>query len=157
MEDQIPSSKVRTIQVTDLVYYYLTKNKTRILTLSDGPVHTWLLNTISVEKATCYISASRKVVFYPNILPIETDGEIHWTRRRELLNELETFLFNEIVENQLRAELHVAMAASKELIKGYEAFCTEHGLTEDVLPFERVMRTYTNKRPDEWRRYHKSH
>ena len=148
---------MRTIQVTELVYSFLTKNKTRMLTLSDGPLDTWLKNTLSVEKATCYISAKRKVVFYPVILPVnETGLEIHWTRRRELLNEQETFLFNEIVEVQLRSELHVAMSASKELIKGYEAFCAEHGLTEDVLPFERVMRTYTNKRPDKWRRYQKS-
>ncbi|WP_028521998.1 hypothetical protein [Runella limosa] len=146
---------MRTIQVTDLVYSYLTKSQTRILTLSEGPVHTWLKKTLTVEKATCYISASRKVVFYPNILPIVTEVDVHWTRRRELLNELETFLFNEIAEAQLRIEVHARMADAKELIKGYEAFCTEHGLTEDVLPFERVMRTYTNKRPEEWRRYKK--
>jgi hypothetical protein len=147
---------MKTIQVNELVYGYLTKNKTRVLTLSEGPVHAWLKNTLTVEKATCFISASRKIVFYPVILPIETDVEIHWTRRRDLLNELETFLFNEIVEVQLRGELHEVMSKSKELIKGYAIFCDEYGLTEDVLPFERVMRTYTNKRPESWRRYNKS-
>ena len=112
--------------------------------------------TVTVEKATCFIAANRKIVFYPVLLPVELlDVQVHWTRRKALLNEMETFVFNELIEVAIREELHINMSASKELLHGYNDFCRKYNIGEDILPFERVMRTYTNNRPENWRRYSK--
>jgi hypothetical protein len=149
---------MQTVSVTELVYSFLTQGgKLKTLDLRESAtVHGWLKNTLQVEKATCYIAANRKLVFYPVLLGVDTTGvAVHWTRRSELLNEMETFLMNEIAEVELRTKLHEEMSKGRELIHGYNAFCERHGLTEDLLPFERVMRTYTNNRPKEWRRYKK--
>jgi hypothetical protein len=148
---------MKSISVTELNYQYLAGLcEGKVLDVGiNNPVTEWLRLTLSVEKSTCYIAASRKLVFYPVLMGVEA-LEVHWTRRRELLNEMETFVFNEIVEVAMREELHTEMSTAKELLWGYTAFCARYGLSEDMLPFERVMRTYTNHRPEGWRRYTKT-
>jgi hypothetical protein len=148
---------MRSISVTELNFQYLAGIcQGNVVKVDEAnPVTDWLRLTLAVEKSTCYIAASRKMVFYPVLMGVDA-SDVHWTRRRELLNEMETFVFNEIVEVALRAELHTEMSTAKELLIGYTSFCKRYALSEDVLPFERVMRTYTNHRPEDWRRYTKT-